>query len=92
MISDSEYEELSDDAQRAIQRATIAVSPESNQRECVWKHDEDHDCWDTSCGNAGCFLADGPKENDYRFCPYCGGRIVEQSESVAAGGEACAKR
>jgi len=32
--------------------------------------------WETYCGNAHEFFADGPVENSYKYCPYCGRRIV----------------
>jgi len=32
--------------------------------------------WETDCGNAHEFFADGPEQNGYKFCPYCGRRIV----------------
>ena len=47
---------------------------------CTWKHDSYHDMWDTSCGDAACFLSDGPKENHYHFCPFCGKPLVEEVE------------
>lgn len=52
---------------------------------CGWTTppDPDFDVWDTGCGNAFEFNADGPKENGFKFCPYCGGEleIVEDDES-----------
>ena len=44
-------------------------------RSCRWKTDGDTCSWDTSCDNKYQFMYDGPKENDYKFCPGCGGRI-----------------
>ena len=39
---------------------------------CQWKYC-DHECsWDTQCDNKYQFTNDGPKENDYKFCPGCG--------------------
>lgn len=40
-----------------------------------WEQETIHDYWDTSCKNAHCFSADGPKENYYKYCPYCGKKI-----------------
>ena len=38
--------------------------------ECTWRED----CgWQTSCGELFEFTADGPKENRFGFCPFCGG-------------------
>ncbi len=38
--------------------------------ECDWR--DDGEKWDTGCGQAHQFFTDGPVENHYRFCPYCG--------------------
>lgn len=42
---------------------------------CAWTQDEDMGGWNTACGETYCFIEDGPKENDYRFCPGCGKKI-----------------
>jgi hypothetical protein len=43
---------------------------------CLWLlWDIDCDMWDTTCGNEFQFTTDGPRENKFRFCPYCGGRL-----------------
>ena len=39
----------------------------------------DTDAWDTECGNAHVFFDEGPTENGYKYCPYCG-REVEVVE------------
>ena len=39
---------------------------------CQWKYCESECSWDTQCGNKYQFMNDGPKENDYKFCPGCG--------------------
>lgn len=41
---------------------------------CQWKEDGDG-IWNTGCGHLFEFTADGPTENNFRFCPYCGGKI-----------------
>lgn len=38
---------------------------------CAWTVDDDG-IWNTGCGNAFMFEADGPHENGFKFCPYCG--------------------
>lgn len=38
---------------------------------CSWNEDAGG-FWETSCGEAFVFTADGPVENGMRFCPYCG--------------------
>ena len=42
---------------------------------CQWKEDGDG-IWNTGCGHLFEFTADGPTENQFRFCPYCGGKIL----------------
>ena len=47
--------------------------------ECVWTSDEDG-TWGTGCGGAFVFNDAGPKENNFRHCCYCGGKLVEHSK------------
>ena len=44
---------------------------------CEWKYDEDCDCYETSCSQSWCFETGGVKENEQRYCGYCGKRIKE---------------
>lgn len=42
---------------------------------CEWERDDDFDTcqvWTTSCGKEHAFLADGPIDNEFKFCPFCG--------------------
>ncbi len=41
------------------------------QKPCVWTYDDEHDKWDTACGEAFQVMSDGPTENAMRFCPFC---------------------
>ncbi len=43
--------------------------------ECVWKYDENHDMYETSCGFARCLIDGTLEENNYIYCPCCGGQI-----------------
>jgi len=44
---------------------------------CCWEWDDHHDYYDTTCGT-GCCLEEGTiVENDYRWCPFCGGKIID---------------
>lgn len=47
---------------------------------CKWEHDQIYDMWDTDCEQAFQFISDGPKENKFGFCPYCGRRIIIEKE------------
>jgi hypothetical protein len=52
------------------------VSGHKVQPPCRWRYSgEDEDAWDTSCDNKHCFIVEGPVENGYHFCPYCGRAI-----------------
>ena len=44
-------------------------------------HDQnDWDYCNTSCGEANYFSNGIVKDNEYNFCPYCGGRIIDTTE------------
>ena len=42
---------------------------------CEWKYNNSEYYWESSCENLHIFMSDGPKENKYGFCPYCGKKI-----------------
>lgn len=49
-------------------------------KKCKWKVEvtilgDNTDTWATSCDNMFEFFNDGPKENGFKYCPYCGGEI-----------------
>jgi len=58
--------------------SALTGTPGSIEPTCEWINQEDY--WQTQCGDDHCFIADGPKENRYLFCPYCGARIVVSNE------------
>lgn len=43
---------------------------------CEWKYNNSEYYWESSCDHLHIFMSDGPKENEYRFCPYCGKKIL----------------
>ena len=44
---------------------------------CTWKQDTHlGDCYETQCGDAHIFNDGTPKDNNFKYCPYCGGEIV----------------
>ena len=49
-----------------------------SDRTCKWTldYDEWESSWDTECGNKWEFTNDGPKENNCKFCMYCGGALA----------------
>lgn len=59
---------------------------------CRWEYDDWFLSYDTSCGDVFCFVEDEievkrlSKEieaNEFRYCPYCGRKIKEVTESEA---------
>ena len=34
----------------------------------------------TSCGNEFILMSGAPSENGFKYCPYCGGSLVEEEE------------
>lgn len=51
------------------------TSPKPN---CVWTHDDDHELYETSCGNGWSFTEGGIEENKVKFCPFCGGTVAKE--------------
>jgi hypothetical protein len=53
-------------------------------KSCFWDYDEDSPgVYETTCKNMFEFTADGVKENQFLYCPYCGGSIEVEPQ----GGE-----
>lgn len=46
------------------------------QETCTWKLDEEYQMYETGCGNAFECIEGDIEENNFKFCPYCGGKIV----------------
>ena len=42
---------------------------------CEWKYNDSEYYFESSCDHLHIFMSDGPKENAYEFCPYCGKKI-----------------
>lgn len=42
---------------------------------CEWKYNYSEYYFESSCDHIHIFMYDGPKENEYDFCPYCGKKI-----------------
>ena len=52
---------------------------------CAWKYDDIDDYYETACKNAYC-LADGTlKDNEHKYCPYCGG-LIQLAQQAQEGG------
>ena len=44
---------------------------------CAWTQEFENGFWETACKNAFDFDDGGPRDNDFRFCPYCGAPLAE---------------
>ena len=42
---------------------------------CHWTPDDDG-IWEANCGGTFIFESDGPTENGFNFCPFCGKKIL----------------
>ena len=51
---------------------------EAQPHKCAWRPDEYTAAYHTACGHLWEFTEGGLVDNDTRYCPYCGGQIVEQ--------------
>lgn len=81
--------ELSRGTRKAIWWALVTIddlTARLTQKPCKWSHDDTHDKWDTSCGEAWQFNDGDLSENRLVYCPFCGGRVAEAAEA-AKGGE-----
>ena len=48
---------------------------------CTWTINRNIESWETECGDRFHFNHDGPTENGWNFCPYCGRDIdVEDTD------------
>ncbi len=56
------------------------------EQQCEWKYDDYHNMYETQCGKAWCFLGGTAKDNDCKYCPYCGG-VIKQALKPSKGGE-----
>lgn len=62
------------------QRAMNAqINARLRGRACVWTETDDANgdpVWDTGCGQSQIFSEGTPESNEYKFCPYCGKKLV----------------
>lgn len=48
-------------------------------KECTWSQIQaDSDCWGASCGNEFTLNDGTPKDNNMKFCCYCGGVLSQR--------------
>jgi hypothetical protein len=67
---------------RAVLAAADAVPLAPEVHRCDWKENEDGQ-WPTGCGHCFDFIDDGPEENGFKFCPFCGGMLFFEPVRIA---------
>lgn len=49
----------------------------TSQHICVWTEDDSGN-WDTGCGQIFIINEGTPKENQFHFCCFCGGKLAQE--------------
>lgn len=47
---------------------------------CEWKENEEYGYWETGCKATFEFIEGDMDDNSFKFCPYCGKKILEFRE------------
>jgi len=53
--------------------------------ECIWKEENGVDSdgtYITSCDNMFTIIEGNPKDNNFKYCPYCGKALKEKDKNV----------
>ncbi len=61
---------------------TLSAQLAELAKPCVWTWDDEHEKWDTACGEAFQVITDTPAENGIKFCPFCQHTISEESPNA----------
>ena len=69
---DMVYEKVGSVIDKAIETAKKRIVSDDV---CEWRYNDTEYYWESSCDHLHIFMSDGPKENEYDFCPYCGKKI-----------------
>jgi rRNA maturation endonuclease Nob1 len=62
----------------------MAMTPNPTPSDCEWRETEDGQ-WDTECEECFEFNNNGPKENNFIYCPYCGFQVTSVPFDDMAG-------
>ena len=46
---------------------------------CVWMYDDNLDVYESECEEAFSFISGNLKENNMKYCPFCGKLIKDKS-------------
>ncbi len=67
--------------QTEAKKADLSQGDDTPRAEgCEWTPDSE-DTWDTACRKVMTFTDDGPVENGFEFCPFCGRTIIILNEA-----------
>ena len=69
--------------EEALREEKIEQLQAEKDKTCTWNFKKEDSRWDSSCGNSYCFFEFSPDEFHYIYCPYCGHKIIKQTEKGA---------
>ena len=81
----SHIQQVKNDAFKVIadcESMSITLASRPAPASCAWKLDDVYGMYETGCGNAFECIEGDIEENNFKFCPYCGGRIKEIVEGA----------
>jgi hypothetical protein len=61
----------------AIEEIRLIVKELKESEDCVWQENEDG-YWDTECKQSFMLEYDTPVKNGFKFCCYCGSKLIEK--------------
>jgi len=51
-------------------------------KKCQWEEDKhEPGAYDTKCDKRFLFIEGTPDYNNFKYCPYCGGKLIVKEES-----------
>lgn len=54
----------------------IGFQAGAKRKQCVWTYCDDEMAWESECEGM-LQIADSPEENEFKYCCFCGGELVE---------------
>ena len=63
--------------------SALEIIEKLDKSPCVWKEEKDIDTcyvYASGCDNPFEFVDGNPKDNNFKFCPFCGGKINDMKE------------
>jgi len=72
---------MSEKERQHLVEVEAGIPFEFKKVECIWKEEKGIDTtgdYTTTCGNMFSIIEGNPKDNGFRYCPYCSKVIKEQ--------------